>query len=179
MNCYSCQDSTLLPTRLAPGLPVLACEKCGGVYIDLLTYRGWSEECDEPEAADAEVPTVETADSEKALLCQRCRRIMLKFRISGATENYVDICTTCDDAWLDKGEWQLLKQLQLQNKLTEIATRPWQKLIREQRAADSLDQRYKESLGEEEFTKLKSYVEWLSDHPKRREIENYVRMQKE
>ncbi len=175
MKCFSCEESELLPVKLEPGLPALGCDGCGGVYIDLLTYREWNEEQGEEEEGAVSTVVEEPSDSDKALICQRCRKIMLKFKISGVTDNYVDLCATCDDAWLDHGEWQLLNQLQLQGKLTEIVTRPWQKQIREQRAASSLENRFRDALGDADFNKAREYAKWMTDHPKRREIENLVR----
>jgi len=175
MKCFSCKESELLPVKLEPGLPALGCNDCGGVYIDLLTYREWNEDRDDDETEKTEGALIEASESDTALICQRCRKIMLKFKISGATDNYVDLCSTCDDAWLDQGEWQLLNQLQLEGKLTEIVTRPWQKHIRQERAASSLENRFKEELGEDDFDRAKNYASWLKSHPKRREIENLVR----
>jgi len=175
MKCFSCKESELLPMKLEPGLPALGCNHCGGVYIDLLTYREWNEDQDTVENDVSSETLVETSDSDKALICQRCRKIMLKFKISGATDNYVDLCATCDDAWLDEGEWQLLNQLELEGKLTEIVTRPWQKHIRKERAASSLESRFKEALGDDDFDTAKQYAEWMKAHPNRREIENLVR----
>ncbi|MBX2878661.1 MAG: hypothetical protein KTR32_01955 [Granulosicoccus sp.] len=179
MKCFSCQESELLPVKLEPGLPALGCNDCGGVYIDLLTYREWNEDQDSDGAGSpsTESSTIaeEPADSDKALICQRCRKIMLKFKISGKTDNYVDLCATCDDAWLDHGEWQMLNQLQLEGKLTEIVTRPWQKQIREDRAASSLENRFRDALGADDYTRAREYADWMTAHPKRREIENLVR----
>ncbi|NIQ13871.1 MAG: hypothetical protein GTO02_05550, partial [Candidatus Dadabacteria bacterium] len=107
MECPSCNSYRLKPTKLDFGLPARICSKCNGILINLLTYRSWLETV--PETLQAE-PKAEifAEDNDKALTCKKCKRIMLKYKISSETINHVDLCTHCDDAWLDYGEWNML-----------------------------------------------------------------------
>ena len=114
MDCYRCVGRVLKPVKLDHGLPPRECDSCGGVHIDLLNYRAWSEENAVAAETTATVDVPLPADNTSALICQRCSRIMLKYRVSTDHQNFVDICTSCDDIWLDSGEWGLIKHLALQ-----------------------------------------------------------------
>ena len=105
MNCYNCHRSTLGPVLLDPGLPAKACVECGGVHIDLLTYRSWRDdgymELIPPDLLEVAL----ASENHVALICQGCAKLMLKFRISSEHDNFVDVCTHCNTVWLDSGEW--------------------------------------------------------------------------
>ncbi len=176
MNCYSCRDQALKPIKLAQGLPARQCDKCGGTHIDLLNYRSWR---DSGQSLDQNMPSknVAPADNSKALACQKCSRIMLKYRIATDFENHIDLCTTCDDAWLDGGEWQLLQYLELHNKLAHIMTEPWQRNLHRETAEENFNDHYLDLLGEVDLRKVKEVSEWLKHHPKRDELFDYMRVQ--
>ena len=81
---------------------------------------------------------------------------MLKFRIAGETSNKIDVCQSCDEAWLDEGEWELLGALKIQHKLNSIFTDPWQRNIREENAKKAQEKRFEDLLGEEELKKYRA-----------------------
>ena len=174
MNCYNCKGFALKPVRLDHGLPARQCSKCTGTHIDLLTYRHWREENTDLITKDADVQISGTEDNNKALICQCCSKLMLKYKISSEYDNYIDLCSTCDDVWLDRGEWNLLKHLHLEGKLTEITTTPWQRNMRHEAAETALDERYIQLLGNEEYNKLKEITDWLSSNKYRRQILRYL-----
>ena len=99
---------------------------------------------------------------------------MLKFRISGSTSNKVDICSNCDEAWLDEGEWELLGSLKIQHKLNAIFTEPWQRNIREENANLAQEKRFEELLCNEEYEKLVDLKEWINNHPKKADLVRYI-----
>ncbi|MGH1541085.1 MAG: zf-TFIIB domain-containing protein [Arenicella sp.] len=173
MNCPSCQSNLLKPTQLQPGLPALTCINCHGYSVNLLTYRHWIEQ--QPKIERTPTSTVTVDDSSKALICNKCSKIMHKYNISIDHDNKVDLCTTCDEVWLDQGEWQLLLELELHDKLTDIITTPWQSDMREQEALKRYKEKHVELLGEEDFARLEAFKTWLQEHPKEFEIMNYLR----
>ncbi len=173
MQCPSCSSSTLRPIKLHSRLAARQCGKCNGVLIDLLNYREWAEVFNEGEPAD--IPVLdEVNDTTKALACPKCSRIMLKFRITGSTSNRVDVCSSCDEAWLDKGEWELLGSLRIQHKLNAVFTEPWQRNIREETANRAQEKKFKELLGSEEYEKLVRIKKWVSKHPNKADLVRYI-----
>ena len=176
MKCPSCTDRDLQPTKLHHGLPAYGCRECSGVLIDLLTYRHWAEtRTDEDDVVHGEGETASLVEGNtQALLCTKCSHIMTKYNISGATANKVDVCSTCQHAWLDAGEWQLLGALHLQGKLADIVTEPWQKAIRAQAVSSMRDERLQALFGDE-LPKLREFRDWLEDHPAKEQALRFLR----
>lgn len=179
MHCYSCDGETLKPAKLDEDLPARECARCGGVQLDLLAYRAWREqqpgEDTLPGPRRGGVTLVKADDNRRALLCQRCSRLMLKFRIDTEVENFVDLCGSCDDVWLDGGEWELLKHLDLSDRLAEIMTEPWQRRIRTEAVRRQQKDRLRERLGDEDHDRLMEIERWLTAHPERAELLRYLR----
>lgn len=111
MQCPSCHAGTLKPGTLEPNLPCSQCDACGGALLALVTYLHWSANVSpspntEPFAMDA-------SDTKQALLCPKCSRLMVKYRITQAEDHRLDYCFGCEEVWLDAGEWEVLKSLGL------------------------------------------------------------------
>lgn len=172
MQCPSCNSNSLKPIKLQIGLPARQCQKCSGVLIDLLSYREWAEDYSHNSANQQQLMEVE--DNSKALVCPKCSKIMLKFRIAGSTLNKIDVCSSCDEAWLDSGEWQLLGSLALQDKLNTIFTEPWQTSIRENDIEISHKTRFKELLGNSDYNKLTEIKDWINGHPQKADLIRFI-----
>ena len=168
MHCPSCQSSSLKPIKLESNLPAWKCLNCSGVLIDLLSYRAWNEKSGMSSGEQTSV--AEVTDSKHALVCPKCSRVMLKFKISGQHANAIDVCTHCDEAWLDEGEWQLLEALSLQEKLTAIFTEPWQRRIRMEKAEEAQRQRNREILGDEDLAEVERIAAWIDQHPRKPDL---------
>lgn len=177
MQCPSCKSGSLKPTRIDDSLPALACGECEGALISLLYYRDWAERnraaLDEP--ADTTLAVAENGerDSSAALNCPKCSRFMTKYKVSGCSANRLDLCGGCDEAWLDGGEWELLKALQLSGSLPSIFTDAWQRKVRKQVSEIKLRERFAAILGED-IDKAEAFRDWLKDHPQRAEILFYL-----
>ncbi|WP_420589322.1 hypothetical protein [Bacterioplanoides sp.] len=179
MQCPKCKTEPLHPAILEQGLPTLSCNQCEGSSVSLLYYRDWAERCGEATEADAvtdvEVAAVEaTGDSAAALSCPKCSRIMTKYRVSSRHNNRLDLCGHCDEAWLDKGEWQLLKSLNLGDQMPLVFTEQWQRRVRKQASEDLRRQRFVSLVGEEAIQEADKVREWLKDQPQRAQILQYL-----
>jgi Zn-finger nucleic acid-binding protein len=169
MDCPQCKGYELEPTQIEPGLVAASCCKCNGVMLPLMNYRYWldhagvGDESEDLGAASSSLPIVE--DSTQAKLCPKCTRIMTKYSIGTASEKRIELCTNCDEVWLDNGEWRLLKALDMQDKLPKIFTDAWQRNIRLQRQSQSDRRHYRNLLGEEDFNKSDEFKQWLDLHP--------------
>jgi Zn-finger nucleic acid-binding protein len=166
MQCPACQLTLLKPVKLEPSLMARKCTHCEGVLIDLLSYRAWREnmpDCELPELMEVE-------DRKGALICSKCQHFMLKYKICDEHENFIDVCTHCDEAWLDEGEWQLLGALLMQDKLTKIFTEPWQRKIRQDRVEADQRARNQALLGELDYQEAERITQWINDHPKKEDL---------
>ncbi len=183
MQCPSCKNNRLKATKLEDGLPVNGCDKCGGAIISLLHYRDWAERTlhdqDQPNEQDEQIvaearDAASDTDSRSALVCPKCSKIMTKFNISGCTKNRLDLCTTCDEAWLDAGEWELLKALSLSKDIPSVFTDPWQRKVRKEIGEIKLKDRFTKIVGEADMEKAEEVRTWLKEHDKRTEILFYL-----
>src|SRR5688572_10457847 len=175
MKCPVCKTPELRPTMIEEMLPAMACEQCKGSLVGLLYYRHWAEHHKPPSdtsspATVSELPT----DSTSALRCPKCERIMTKFRLSGTVANRLDVCSICDEAWLDGGEWQLLEQLQLSDKLPAVFTDAWQRKIRTESSERMRQEILRRDLGNDDAGKVETIRAWLSGHPAKSMILTYL-----
>ena len=99
---------------------------------------------------------------------------MSKFNIGNDTHNRLDMCISCDEAWLDAGEWELLKQLGLHDKLARIFTEEWQRDLRQQQKREVVRGRYRALLGENDFDRVDQFKQWLDSHENRESIKQYL-----
>ena len=174
VECPQCKGYRLEPFELEPGLVAASCSKCDGVLLSLMNYRYWADTA----AGTGEDPGVEAGlaveDNTAPKQCPKCRRIMTKFKIGGAVDNKVELCVSCDEAWLDAGEWRLLAALDLQDKLPKIFTEAWQRNIRQQRRAQHIDKQFEALLGAADFGRLREFKAWLESHPEKWQIRQYL-----
>ncbi len=176
MKCPKCKTSELKATKLEDGLPVNGCAECGGAIISLLYYRDWAERTANEEVGDVEPPEciAEESESKTVLGCPKCARLMTKFNISGDTQNRLDLCTGCDEAWIDGGEWELLKSLKLSKKIPSVFTDAWQRKVRKDICEQKLKQRFEKIVGNEDIEKAEGIRNWLKNHNKRAELLFYI-----
>ena len=172
MDCPQCRGYQLKPFELEPGLVACQCPKCSGTLLPLMNYRYWAEQ--QPEPVPAEQTLTEVEDSQQVKLCPKCACLMSKFTIGVEAKNRLELCNHCYEAWLDDGEWQLLKQLGLTKELTTIFTDGWQRKIRQQQHEANLKERYKKILGEEDFARIDEFKQWLVNHPEEAQIRQYL-----
>ncbi|WP_444997617.1 TFIIB-type zinc ribbon-containing protein [Aliikangiella sp. IMCC44359] len=176
MFCPKCKDSRLKPAKLDEGLSAMGCNQCNGALVSLLYYRDWIERS----KGALEAPSVEllkgfdSEDSTSALSCPKCSRLLQKFRISGCSSNRLDLCTSCDEVWLDGGEWELIKALELSQEMPMVFTEQWQKKIRNQVSDEARRERFLKIIGEDNLLKADEFRQWLKDNPHRHDILFYV-----
>ncbi|ARU59294.1 hypothetical protein OLMES_5314 [Oleiphilus messinensis] len=153
----------------------MGCPRCEGAFVSLLYYRDWAERCGEAHLANkAEPERVEPETTVTAMGCPKCSKLMTKYRITGCRNNRLDLCSSCDEAWLDGGEWELLKALDLSHKMPMVFTEQWQRNVRQQVTEDSRKQRFLKILGEADLSEAEKVRQWVKDHPRRADILRYL-----
>jgi Zn-finger nucleic acid-binding protein len=157
-------------------LPAMGCETCHGSLVSLLYYRHWAE-TQKPAAEAAPTVTVgsvETSDTTAALICPKCERVMAKYQLAGSVSNRVDVCSTCDEAWLDRGEWELLEALQLSLKIPAILTDAWQRRIRRELSEEARRSSLKRMIGEEGTARVEEFKRWLDGNEHKSHVLAYL-----
>lgn len=179
MKCPSCKGYELQANEIEVGLLAAEFVKCEGKLLSIMHYQYWLEKFfifhhDDIEAASVEVKKLAPVDSHEAKLCPKCSRLMSKFQIEHDIDNRLDMCAACEEVWLDKGEWQLLKSLDLQSDLPKIFTDAWQRKIRIQKREEYQKERYIGLLGEDDFNKVDNFQRWVNAHPEKLLIRQYI-----
>ncbi len=174
MYCSNCKNVQLEPQELEPGLIVAGCPVCQGTLVSLINYRFWHDRYADKTVANEVEGATEVKESESVHSCPKCSRLMLKYQIGPESNHKLDLCPSCDEAWLDQGEWQLLKRLDLHGKLPKIFTDAWQRNIRKQRQENSINDRYEKLLGEDVFDRARDFKEWLYEQPQVDDIKQYL-----
>lgn len=177
MRCSNCQGHSLEPKELEPGLVSAMCPNCEGTLLSLTNYRYWLEFRDSsPAATEQEFSDdpILVEDSLSARCCPKCSRLMTKYQISANSDNRIDMCSGCDEVWLDKDEWRLLKGLGTVDNLTGIFTNAWQRKIRQDREKANLKAHYEKQLTTEDFSKIDQFKQWLDEHPEKSIIKHYL-----
>ena len=175
MKCPHCKTSDLRPTMIDEYLPAMGCGNCHGCLLSLLYYRHWAEAQKTPVTEPRRVgPVLETTDTTAAIACPKCSRIMAKYKLSGRISNRLDVCSMCDEAWLDGGEWELLEVLQLSHKIPAIFTDAWQRRIRRELTEESRREILTRMIGVDGTAKVEEFRAWLANSKDRSYILTYL-----
>ncbi len=176
MKCPKCKSTDLRASRIENDLPAAGCLTCNGALVSLLYYRDWAERhANDPTELTADhTVTEEPSDTSTAITCPKCARLMTKYKMSGFVANRLDVCPGCDEAWLDGGEWALLKALELSHKMPLVFTEHWQRNIRKQIAAETRRSILGKAIGDESLERADEFKTWLKTQPRRNDILVYL-----
>ena len=177
MNCPNCRNSLLLAQELEPGLIAATCELCEGALLPLLNYRYWVEGRFWADGVLEHAPKpdeVVAEDTDHVVLCAKCQRMMIKYRIGLEPSNKIDLCANCDEVWLDRNEWELLKSVGIHHQLPSILTDSWQRNLRRERQNELLQARYRKLLGDSDLERLNDFKAWLDQHPEKNQIKQFL-----
>nr|CAA6827995.1 MAG: Unknown protein [uncultured Thiotrichaceae bacterium] len=172
MKCPNCTDSKLTPFFLEGLFRAHTCGECGGNWLLLDDYLRWKEH--NPEYTFSQDASFEAEDSRKALLCPESGAIMSKYRIAHDSEHRLDYSAAVGGVWLDKGEWEYLKEKGLAGSLNRVFTMQWQKALKDDSIKSTFTEVYCERFGEESYEKVKELREWLNSHPRKADLRAYL-----
>lgn len=175
MKCPKCKTEDLYPAKLESDLPAMGCRRCDGALVSLLYYRDWVERTTLSLTVDVPGSVESVAgDTKSALTCPKCARLMTKYLITGNQDNRIDLCGSCDEAWLDGGEWTLLKSLDLAKMLPSVFTDQWQKRVRKDVTEQQRFKRLQNVVGNSEAERAQEVAVWLKASPNRSTILHYL-----
>jgi len=165
----------LRPVLLADGLKAYVCDKSGGHWISNEDYQAWLKDHGEtmPEKTDCEVD-LEFQDAKQAKICPECGRILIKYNVGHGLPFFVDHCPGCGGVWLDKNEWEALREKNLHDEIHKIFSSHWQSGIRQDELRIKFATIYEKRFGREGYQNVKHFREWLVTHPQRAEILAYL-----
>jgi Zn-finger nucleic acid-binding protein len=170
MNCPVCSNQSLLSTSLEPNLSNHQCTSCQGRWIEAAAYYQWLATLQTilPEKAGEQV-ALAALEEQRAKLCPRCRRIMLRYNVGHGLAFALDQCPACNGMWFDRDEWEALKKRNLHDEVNAIFTEAWQTAARKEAARTQLAALHQRKFGEK-YDELLRMRAWLREHPQRDEV---------
>lgn len=173
MKCSSCKVGTLEASRLEGLFASHSCNNCGGDLILLGDFMQWQKRNPATDLSiDANIETV-TQETSTAMICPISGTLMTKYKISADTEHRLDLSPTINAVWLDKGEWNLLKEKGLANKLNNIFTDHWQRNIIDDETSEVLNDLYIKKFGTH-YEEIKIFKKMLDKMKNSREVIAYL-----
>lgn len=164
----------LTDSQLSAGLLAKSCPSCGGAWIPPEHYTAWQRRHNHPEdpvtvsilplsvvGATAPPPL-----DNRAALCPDCRSYLVRGRVS--LQNFaffVERCPNCNGIWIDAGEWDILKALNLHTHIDYIFSTEWQARVRELEQTERERQATLEKMGPEIAQRLFELADLLESHP--------------
>lgn len=174
MQCTQCKQGDLSPTFIDSLFRAHECKHCGGNWILIEDFLSWKEKNPNHQFNDSIDISEEAEDTTNALLCPVSGTIMTKYRISATTDHKVDYSNAAGGIWLDKGEWQLLKQEGLAGSLNSLVTGHWQNKLRQTTTQNNFEELYKSKFGEENYETIKAFREWLNQQEQKADMRAYI-----
>jgi len=172
MKCTSCKIGELIPSFIEGQFRAHNCSHCNGDWLLIEDYVAWKER--NPEYSFSEDASCDVEDSTSALLCPVSGLIMRKLRLSQNTEHRIDYSASVGGVWLDKGEWQLLKEQGLAGSLNSVLTSHWQRNIRINNTKDNFTAIYTDKFGDDSYQRVKALREWLVEQPNKADLRAYI-----
>jgi Zn-finger nucleic acid-binding protein len=158
--------------HLEPALETERCATCEGHWITSARYFAFLAEV----PAELPSPAIDpaAADSPAMKRCPSCMKFMHYYRVGHGLAFGIDKCNTCGGVWLNKGEWETLKQAGISRQLHAISSDVWQADVHEQTRAAAELAAMERRLGAADFAELRRVGQWLKDHPHRLEMLAYL-----
>jgi Zn-finger nucleic acid-binding protein len=168
-------DKEMVELELEPGLRVFECPASKGIWIPLDAYLTWQQNGGKANPLPHDQPVASIDDSgRRALLCPESGRLLLRYRVSHDLPFQIDRSPFTGGAWLDKGEWDVLKSRSLHNQMHLIFTSQYQAKLRAAEFAKVLEDTFRKRIGAADFHKVQDICQWIGSHPQRRDILCYL-----
>ncbi|CAN5712352.1 hypothetical protein BH11VER1_BH11VER1_26330 [soil metagenome] len=182
-NVYPCPMKSplhphisLVAKEIEPHLNAYECPESQGVWIPLQSYFNWLQKhaaTIKPLPADY-VPDVIEDDTQEVLFCPESGCILARYKVGRGFDFHVDRSPLTGGVWLNQGEWDALKSMELHDDLHLIFTAHYQQRVRSESFEYNLLKSFQDRIGEEDFPKVAEFRNWLLDHPKKRDIQAFL-----
>jgi len=160
---------------LSGELPAKCCPDCGGAWIRPDNYLQWQEQQGIDREAEPQVALVPSQEAipftppsldNRAALCPDCKHYLVRGRVQlPQVMFFVERCPNCKGYWCDRGEWEVLQQLQLDQHLDYIFNEQWQHKVKALDFAAREQAATVEKLGPDIAAKVFELAGLLEAHP--------------
>lgn len=175
MNCPVCKSYELNSSDLESNLTAYKCPNCRGNWIRGAEYWKWLEAHGPnlPERDDRD-SGLSLAEPGVAIDCPECRFRMVKYQVGHGFSFTVDQCDGCKGIWLDRNEWDALKERNLHDDLNAMFTPFWQAQAQKENRRRHLEQIYVNRFGEADYAEIKRIRAWLGAKTNKEEFLAYL-----
>lgn len=168
-------EVNLEPKEIEPGLMTYECPRSGGVWITLGAFEQWKAQQSSKTFAVSNHSPVAVDDSKlPALICPESGCVLLRYKVGHGLQFHVDRSPVTGGIWLDRGEWEALRQKGLHVDLNLIFTASYQRDVRAVEYASSLERAFRERIGEPDFGRVKEFKAWMTQHTRSNDILCYL-----
>jgi len=155
---------------LEEGLIAYECMDSGGVFLPITSYTSWlsKQPAILPKLSSGRTSRNEEADhdSMNAKICPETGCIMSRFRVGNEFSFFLDRSPS-GSIWLDRSEWEKLRERQYHDELVSVFTTGWQEDIETAEKDKQQNEFYISKFGEGLFSELQEMKKTLSSHPHR------------
>lgn len=88
---------------------------------------------------------------------------------------HLERCSSCRGVWFDSGEWTLLAERHLLERMDELWTAEWRARQRRLADAENYERRLRESFGPDLFQRLEELAAMLRGHERRSQALAFLR----
>lgn len=175
MKCPVCKSETLVLVDLADNLPANQCTNCRGIWVSSNQYLAWVRLQSAPlPEKPITTPIDPKWDTHTLKLCPEDGHIMARYKIFPNLNFYLDRCRHCNGIWFDNYEWDVLVSHNMQDKVNQFFTKPWQEKMRAQEISERMDQIYLDKFGAGDYNKIKEIRSWLKSKPQQSMLLAYL-----
>ncbi len=168
MKCPVCKQPSLHLIELADKLPANQCSNCKGIWVSSNQYLAWVRLQERPlPERDLDEVIAPQLKTDALKLCPESGHIMKRFKVFPSVDFYLDRCGHCNGIWFDSAEWDVLAAHNMQDKVNQFFTAPWQDKLRENESRANMDKIYKDKLGAEDYKRVQEVRQWLEKNPRR------------
>ena len=175
MNCPVCKTSELTLRELESDLSSFQCSVCGGNWIRGADYWKWLEVHGPnlPERNDQD-SGLHLAEPGIPIDCPECRFRLVKYLVGHGFDFTLDHCEGCRGIWLDRNEWEAMKERNLHDDLNSMFTSFWQTEAQKEARKARMEQRYINRFGADDYAEIKRIRSWLGGKTNREELLAYL-----
>jgi len=159
-------NSTMIQREIEPGLIAYTCPKSGGFWIDHEHYWKWLlKQPGFPKSTPAidDMPVLDEEEHNRPLISPQSGRLMTKYRVGHGLKFRVDHDSISGGFWLDKGEYELIRERNIHDELHLICSPEYQLELAKLDAKAVMDQRVEALLGPERCTLIRNLASKLED----------------
>jgi len=156
--------TSLIQREIEPGLIAYTCPTSGGIWIDHKHYWDWilkQPGFPKPLPAKPAPPVIIENDQDRPLISPESGRIMTKYRVGQGITFRIDHEPSSGGFWLDKGEYQHLRECNLHDEIHLICSPEFQRELANLDSTEFQKNQFESCLGAENCSQIRTLVSKL------------------